>query len=65
MTAALDWAAANPGIEKVTLGVIPDNAPALRLYESLGFIIEGNQRRQFRQPDGTYLDHLMMGKWVK
>lgn len=65
MTAALDWAAANPAIEKVTLGVIPENTAAVRLYESLGFVSEGVQRGQFKQPGGERLDHIFMAMWVK
>lgn len=65
MAALLDWAAENPKVEKVTLGVVPENVRAVELYEQLGFSREGLQLREMRQLDGTYLDHLLMAIWVK
>lgn len=65
LTAALDFAAANPAIEKVCLSVIPDNEPAVRLYHAVGFREEGRQFRQMKQPDGTYHDHAFMAVYVK
>ncbi|MBK9189746.1 MAG: GNAT family N-acetyltransferase [Phycisphaerales bacterium] len=58
------WARENPAILKVTLGVIPDNAHALRLYTKFGFVEEARQARQFRTDDGRLYDHVMMGLWV-
>lgn len=63
--AALDFAAGNPLIEKVTLGVLPENARAHGLYVSMGFREEGRQYRHLRQPDGTYSDHVFMAVYVK
>lgn len=60
MRAAIEWARARPTLERITLGVIPENAGALHLYESLGFVVEGVQHRHFRQPDGRYHDHVLM-----
>lgn len=64
MGVVLDWARANPAIEKVCLGVIPDNVHAMRLYRKFGFVEEARQIRQFRDDRGNYLDHVMMGLWV-
>lgn len=65
MSAMLDWAADHPAIEKVTLGVAPENAGAVALYESLGFAVEGVQRGQMKQADGRRLDNMLMAVWVK
>ena len=40
MRASMDWARSK-GIRKIDLTVIEDNLPAIRLYTSLGFVIEG------------------------
>lgn len=66
MTAMLEFAAAHPKIEKVCLGVVPANIEGVKLYESLGFVEEGRQQRQFRQPEtGIDHDHVNMAVWVK
>lgn len=66
MTAMLEFAAAHPTIEKVCLGVVPANVEGIRLYHSLGFVEEGRQRGQFRQPEtGIDHDHINMAVWVK
>ncbi|MCM2276899.1 MAG: GNAT family N-acetyltransferase [Oligoflexia bacterium] len=61
----LDWAAAHPTLEKVSLGVLAGNARALALYRKLGFTEEGRRAREFRSADGAYLDTVMMGRFVK
>lgn len=45
---ALDEAFGRPGIERVELNVYPFNAPALRVYRSLGFVEEGRRRSSVR-----------------
>ena len=55
----LDAARAAPGLRKVTLRVFADNAPALALYESLGFVIEARRKEQVRIGD-EYVDDLLM-----
>lgn len=47
------------GLERVTLSVLHDNAPARALYERLGFQIEGRRRRDWKR-DGTYRDSILM-----
>ncbi len=51
------------GVERVELSVYADNAPAIRLYHSVGFEDEGLRRRQ-RFLDGVYWDVLMMAKFL-
>jgi ribosomal protein S18 acetylase RimI-like enzyme len=47
------------GVERVQLDVFATNRRAIRLYESLGFVHEGVQRRA-RQLDGVYDDLVLM-----
>lgn len=67
MEAALAWATDGPGreappIQRLELYVRADNLRARRLYESLGFEVEGVRRRFVRLPDGTFIDDLVMGR---
>lgn len=47
-------------LTRLALSVFPDNARAIAVYARAGFVREGIRRRQFRQPDGTYRDELLM-----
>jgi len=58
--ALITWAAEISQIEKLCLNVFHTNAPAIRLYKSLGFIAEGRQKKAVRQPDGSYVDMITM-----
>jgi len=62
---ALDWAAANPHIEKVSLGVLADNEQALALYRRFGFQKEGRRPREVRRGPGDYVDDILMYRFVK
>ena len=57
--AAQEWAKER-GLAKVALGVFPDNARAIAVYEHTGFEREGLRRRQYRVPGGEYRDELLM-----
>ena len=48
------------GMEMLTLTVTAGNAPAVRLYESSGFVVYGNLRRAIRLANGKYHDKLHM-----
>lgn len=61
----LDWAAAEPELERVELSVFSHNTRALSLYRQLGFVEEARLTRAFKLADGTYYDDVMMVKWVK
>jgi ribosomal protein S18 acetylase RimI-like enzyme len=50
-----------PDIGKVQLVTRESNVRALRLYESLGFRIEGRLEMQIRTPDGNYEADIPMG----
>jgi RimJ/RimL family protein N-acetyltransferase len=65
ITSLLDWAAAEPRIEKVCLGVFDANHGARALYRRLGFVEEGRTVRCFKYPDGRYADDIPMAIFVK
>ena len=60
----LDWAAENPLIEKVCLGVLSTNERAIRLYESLGFMEEGRKVKDIKFSEDRYADDVLMYKFV-
>ena len=49
-------------IHKINLEVVAENAIAIKLYEKLGFQIEGRIRDTYYGSDEKYYDTLMMGK---
>ena len=51
METAVAWSRA-VGVAKVSLQVFPDNAGAIELYRSLGFVEEGVARGEVRMPSG-------------
>lgn len=64
MTAALEWARKEPGVEKVVLGVFSNNKRAFRLYKRFGFKVEG-VRRDHYYIDGKREDEIDMAIFVK
>lgn len=61
---ALAWAAAHPVIARVELQVFAENARAIGLYRSHGFVEEG-RRRKYMRVGTTFHDDLVMGMFVK
>ncbi len=61
----LDWAAANPLIEKVELGVFSTNTRAIGLYRRLGFVEEGRRAKEIKIEPGRYVDEVLMGRFIK
>ena len=59
MTAAIARASRMQGVRQVNLGVNAVNAPAIRLYESLGFTSFGVERG-FMSLDGELYDEVHM-----
>ena len=55
----LAWARASAQIERVELGVFANNTGAIRLYERLGFEVEGVRRGAIRLGDER-IDLLLM-----
>jgi ribosomal protein S18 acetylase RimI-like enzyme len=52
-------AARKLGLERVELAVLTNNAPAISLYRSLGFEVEGTIRHAQKLDDGYGDDYLM------
>ena len=59
--AVLDAARA-AGFEQAELEAVSTNAPAVALYQKLGFETTGTVPRAMRYKDGTYADFLFMVK---
>jgi len=59
----IDWARRGAIVRKINLVVRPDNRPAIALYESLGFAVEGRKRRGMLV-EGEFTDALLMGLLV-
>lgn len=62
----IEWAKQkeNP-VEKIELMVLAENTPAISLYRNLGFIVEGRISREVKLSDGSYIDGISMGLWLK
>jgi RimJ/RimL family protein N-acetyltransferase len=56
----VDWARSGAIVRKIDLLVRVDNARAIALYESFGFVVEGRKRRDMLI-DGEFYDALLMG----
>lgn len=64
MHALLDWARADPQVERVELRVRESNVAAIRLYRKFGFMEESRFRRRLKLADGKYLDDIGMTWFV-
>jgi putative acetyltransferase len=56
---------AKPSEHTARLETWPDNAPAIALYTSFGFEIEGERRRHYRRRDGTLRSSLLMARLLE
>ncbi|MFF1902057.1 GNAT family N-acetyltransferase [Kitasatospora sp. NPDC058218] len=54
-------AAREQGARRITLRVLGHNAPARRLYEACGFVVEGSLAEEFLI-DGRYVDDIWMAR---
>lgn len=58
--AMVEHAFSNLNLNRIELGVLETNLPALRLYEKVGFVREG-LKRQSTYKNGKYVNIIMMG----
>ncbi len=61
----ISWAEKNPIIEKISLAVFSTNQRAFNLYRKSGFVEEGRCPRDMKLRDGTYIDSVLMYRFVK
>lgn len=61
----IGWAEETSGVEKIELNVRATNIRAIHLYQKLGFFIESRLKQRMKFTDGTYVDDLEMGLFVK
>ena len=59
LRAMLRWAFRHLNLHRVELSVEPENVSATRVYEKLGFVLEG-LRREHHYDDGCYHDEQIM-----
>ncbi len=64
VAAGIEWARANPVLQKLWLQIIADNTPAIALYRKMGFVEEGRQIGFIREAEGQYRDNLIMSMEV-
>ncbi|WP_373999595.1 GNAT family N-acetyltransferase [Bdellovibrio bacteriovorus] len=64
MNELIAWAKENPRVETLRLQVHAKNVSAVKLYESLGFQVEGREIRGIKFDDGSYDDVLTMALFV-
>jgi putative acetyltransferase len=57
-------AAMTPAIERIELAVREGNPGAIRLYQRMGFVIEGRHPRRVRLPDGAVETDITMAKFL-
>lgn len=62
MECLVEWGRAQ-GLRKMCLRVFADNARAIPLYQSLGFVEEGRLKGDRLRADGTYGDAIIMSKF--
>lgn len=61
MLAKLIELAKKEGLHRIGLNVVADNKRAVRLYQKMGFKIEGVMKDAYFGEDGKYHDMLVMG----
>lgn len=61
---AINWARESAKVEKIELNVRPHNTPAIKLYQSLGFEVEGVHRERIKLTNG-YMDNISMALFVR
>lgn len=61
----VERARATPQLRKLSLTVYAHNVRALALYRGAGFVEEGRRVREYRFPDGSWRDDLLMALWLR
>jgi ribosomal protein S18 acetylase RimI-like enzyme len=58
------WACTESKLEKIELHVCSVNTRALSLYKKYSFQEEGRFKRRVKLNDDTYVDQILMGRWL-
>ncbi|MEW9501797.1 GNAT family N-acetyltransferase [Jeotgalibacillus marinus] len=61
LNTGIEWAQKNSGIKKLALGVFSNNPRAIKLYEKLGFKVEGVKKDEIKLNDENLVDDILMG----
>ncbi len=64
ITYLIEWAKANPKVEKIMLHVRSSNLTAISLYKKMGFVVEGVRVKLIKLGPNSYLDNVAMALWV-
>lgn len=64
LTELVRWGERSAVIRKLSLQVFAHNVAALDLYRRHGFFEEGRREREYRFPDGTWRDDVLMARFV-
>jgi len=65
LEAAIQQAQKESLIEKIELEVFANNTGAIKLYKKMGFIEEGRKIREIKIGAGSYVDSVLMYKFIK
>lgn len=65
LSRAIEWAAGQPGLSRLALLVFADNAAAIALYQSQGFVLEGRRVGAVQEQDGRRRDDLLMARRLR
>ncbi|MBU6428588.1 MAG: GNAT family N-acetyltransferase [Cyanobacteria bacterium REEB65] len=63
LEALITWAQKTGILRRIELQVFARNTGAIRLYERLGFVVEGRRKNSVFK-DGEFIDDLIMAKWL-
>lgn len=64
LDAVVRWAEASSSLTKLSLQVFAHNTDAIALYRRFGFVEEGRRVGEYRFPDGSLRDDLLMARPV-
>ena len=65
ISAILEWAQQHPSLRKICLSVFSTNEKAIQLYKNMGFIEEGRRINEIQIRDNTFIDDIIMYKWLE
>ncbi|MEE8371015.1 MAG: GNAT family N-acetyltransferase [Sphingomonadales bacterium] len=61
----IGWAASVDSLQRIELNVTDGNEAAIRLYEKLGFELEGRRLKAIQLEEGNYRDDLIMCRYLQ